>query len=113
MLTKNQSRSNRRSIQKRIEKYDLYREKREQFEIVEVTSGFFRWKKSLGWVVNVLRVEGASCAAVGGSLGYIVEEQISDILPTKFAAYRWLSENVQDYNDLNFFLYDLVYRLGI
>jgi hypothetical protein len=90
---------------KRMDRDEIYNEKRNHFETDEVYKGFLWWAKPVGWVVNALVVEGASCAAPGGSLGYLVETEISPILPTKFAAYRWLAENVQDYSDVSHYIY--------
>ena len=84
---------------------DLYRELREHFEIMPEYTGWFWWKRMTGYVVYVLKVEGASCAAPMGSLGHVVEYPISDVCPTKFSAYRWLLHNVCDYNDLGHFIY--------
>lgn len=88
-----------RSILKRKDRDELYDEKRDHFDITEVFSGILWWKKSEGWVVEALIVEGWSTAAVGGSLGYVVPAEISPILSTKFSAYRWIAENIQDYDD--------------
>lgn len=100
-----QTRKNRISQLLRARRDLIYNAKREHFEVEELFSGFLWWRKFEGWVVNVLRVEGSSCAAVGGSLGYIVPETISDVFPTKFGAYRWIVENIQDMDDVDFYIY--------
>jgi len=95
-------RSLRRSIALRASEDEVYNEKREYFSILPVYKGF--WKpKLVGWCVNSIKVEGASCAAPGGSIGYIVEYEISPVFPLKFSAYRWLAENVQTFEDLYHF----------
>lgn len=95
----------RRSVTRRSRASNLYDDLREFFEVAPVYKGWFRWRRVVGWTVNALHVEGASGAAVGGSLGYMISETISDVLPTKFSGYRWILENIQDDDDLYYYLF--------
>jgi hypothetical protein len=100
------SRKLRKSLALREHRDEVYTDKRIKFEVKEVYKGFLWWAKPAGWVVNVLRVEGACCSAIMGSIGTVVPHEISPVLPTKFAAYRWLAENIKDWQDVNHYLYD-------
>jgi hypothetical protein len=111
MADKIVKRSIRRSIAKRRgisaikNGWDVYTDRRTCFEVEPIYKGWFKWRNLTGWVVNALRVEGAMCAAVGGSMGYVVKDPITEVLPTKFSAYRWIIENIRDYEDIAHYLY--------
>ena len=102
MDRKSISRSIRKSIAKRALKDEVYNEKREFFEVNPVYKGFFR-KKLDGWIVDALVVEGDCCAAPGGSIGYVVPMEASPLFPTKFSAYRWIVNNIKDYDDVYYY----------
>ena len=103
MYRQHLKRSIRRSIALRASNDSVYNEKRTFFEIDTAYKGF--WKpKLLGWTVNSRVVEGASHAVIGGNLEFVVSEPISPVFPTKFGAYRWLAENIQDYEDVYYFI---------
>ena len=104
MDRKNVSRSIRRSIIRRERRDEFYKDRRLYFEVQSHYSGWFK-KKLEGWVVVALRVEGSSCAAPMGSFGYIVEDDISPLFPTKFGAYRWIVENIVDDEDIDHYIY--------
>jgi hypothetical protein len=100
----NRSYQRRLAIRRKSER-DLYRERRQYFEIQPEYKGWFWKKRLIGYVVYVFRVEGWSMAASYGSVGTVVEYPISEIQPTKFAAYRWILNNVCDYDDFCSFVY--------
>lgn len=83
----------------------LYQERRCSFDILAKYEGWLWRKRLVGYVVYALKVVGASCAAPMGSVGSLVDYPISDVCPTKFSAYRWLLNNVRDYDDLSHYVY--------